>query len=160
MKLLIRSGALLVLLCCLVITTVGCSSDSNLSAKTIANEIKSYSADTISWQELSATQLSSYFGFTDENVDEYTVYVNGADDHFDIIAAVRPAQSEDHSKIVEGFTFAVNNASANYKASNTTEYKKISSALIKEADGILILVALDSYDLVNAYLNEIGAKNP
>lgn len=147
---------LVCLFLCVCMLLSACTKNSQLSAYEITDNLKSLSS-TIKWTELNGDQLSSYFGFSDSDCEDFKVYVNSVENHFDIVAAIKPINNNSRQEILKGFNFVKDKASLNFKNSNDTEYKKISSGLVYTANQYLILVIMDSYDLVNSYFKEINA---
>ncbi len=147
-------------LCITACSVTACSQDGKHTVSEIADTLKSFSSSEIDWKQLGGDQLSSYFGFEADITKAYTAYINGAENHFDIIIAAQPVDPEARADIIKGLTFAMTTASSNFKSANETEYKKITSGRIVETDDILILVIMDNYDKINGYFEELGAKTP
>lgn len=154
-----RTFAFLLCLCLVITSFSGCTKNENLTVKEISDSLKTFSSDIV-WTQLSGDQLTSYFGFEADIAEEYETYVNSSDDHFDMIAVIKPTDDAARESIIKGLNFAMSSASGNFKNSNQSEYKKITSGRIVEADGILVLVIVDNYEKIGKYFNDIGAKTP
>lgn len=149
------------LLCVFLVFSLlfGCSSKKEYTLNEITDTLKDFSSD-VSWNQLNGEQLSSYFQFGKDKTDGFSVYVNASEEHFDIIAAVKPSSPSVRDEIIRGLSFAKSNALDNYRSNNESEYKKIIDAPLVEVDGILILVIMDNYEAIEKYFKQIGAKPP
>ncbi|MEE0928232.1 MAG: DUF4358 domain-containing protein [Acutalibacteraceae bacterium] len=155
MRGLIKILALLLCLCLLA----GCGSDSRLTAKEIADELKTFSADTVSWTELGRSKISTYFGFSDENITGFKGYINDAEEKFDMIAVFGFEDETTKAEILSGISDMTTQMSENYKLANESVAGKIISKTLAQTDHFVILCIMDQNKKVTEYLqNEVKAE--
>ncbi len=149
---------LLSLILCLCLAA-GCAAQGSLSATDIADELKSYSADTVSWAELDRTKISTYFGFTDQDITDFKGYVNVAEEKFDMIAVFGFDDEKTEEMILSGIGTMTLQMSENYKLANESISGKINGKTLAKTDSAVILCIMDQNKKVTEYLeNEVGAE--
>lgn len=151
-----------ILLSLLLIISVfaGCSSRDKLpSPEEIAGQLKSYSAETVNWAKLDKTKISSYFGFTDENISEFAGFVNDSEEFFDIIAVFKLENKDAKDEVLDGISFVAKNADNAFKIANKSVSDKISNKIVAETDDLIILCIMDNYSQISKYLtDDLDAK--
>ena len=146
-----------ILLCFCVL--VSCTSKNELSAKDIAEGLKSLSASTISWIELDKSKISTYFGFTDEKISDFKGYINSAEENFDMIAVFKFEDNEVREDIMKGIGTMTQQMSETYNLANKSISDKINSHIIAERDGTVILCIMEANEKVSSFITEdVGAK--
>lgn len=145
----------LILFLCLSLFA-GCSAKSEqYSTLEIAQQLKSYSADTVSWAELNKTKISAYFGFADDNIEEFKGYVNNSEEYFDIIAVFKLKNPDAKNEVIKGISFMSKTADSIYKIANKSVSDKINNRIIAEKDDLIILCIMDNYGQISKYLTDV-----
>lgn len=145
----------LILLLCLSLLA-GCSAKGEQpSTLEIAQQLKSYSADTVSWAELNKTKISAYFGFADDNIEEFKGYVNDSEEYFDIIAVFKLKNPDTKDEVIKGISFMSKTANNIYRITNKSVSDKINSRIIAEKDDLIILCIMDNYGQISKYLTDV-----
>ncbi len=146
-----------ILLCICLLS--GCSSTSDMSAKEIAEELKSFSASTISWIELDKSKISTYFGFTDEKISDFKGYLNSAEENFDMIAVFRFEDKAAREDIMKGIDMMTKQMSDTYNLANKSISDKINGHVIAELNDTVILCIMETSEKVMSFITEdVGAK--
>ena len=125
----------------------------------IADQLKSYSPESISWTELNKTDASSYFSFDSETVSDFNGYISNSEEYFDIIAVFKLPDDEARDNVLKGVSFLLNTSENNFKLVSDLQHSKILNKIIAEKDDIIILCIVDNYSRISKYLVEdLGAK--
>lgn len=139
-----------------VIIFSGCSARDELpSATQIAIDLKAYSADTVIWAELDKTKISSYFGFTDENISEFSGFVNDSEELFDIVAVFKLKDPSAKQEVLSGINFIVENTDNTFRIANKSVSDKIANKIVAETDDLIILCIMDNYSQISKYLTDV-----
>ena len=150
--------ALALLLCLLFL--VGCASHKEIAKPDkIASELKSYSRESANWVEIEKDKLSSYFGFSDEILSDFSVHINSSEEYFDIIAVFKLADPDMKEEIIKGINFLSTYTEANYKIASEAQSDKIVNKIVAEAGDTIILCVIDNYSQIKTYLtDQLDAK--
>lgn len=150
--------ALAFLLCLLFLA--GCSSQKEIAnPDKIADELKAYSNENSNWVEIEKDKLSSYFGFSDEILSDFSVHINNSEEYFDIIAIFKLADLSKKEEIIKGINFLSIYTEANYKIASEAQSNKIANKIVAQADDTIILCVIDNYSPIKTYLTEeLNAK--
>ncbi len=146
--------AICVFLCLLfVLVPSGCETndDPSATAAEIANNLKAFSSEDITWVEIGSNELSSYFGFDSDLVDEFKGYINDNEDAYDIIAVFK---SENRQEVIKGINLLIAGQETTYKVASENLYAKVNNKIIAERDDLVILCIVDGYEQANKYLTE------
>lgn len=154
----ILKAAAVLLAVCLVLFTAGCGRAKAFPEPAeIAAQLKEFASSEIKWVELNGEQISSYFAFSDEVLDDFRVFINEHEDDYDLIAVFEVDGQEHRDTVLQGIHDAVAGAANTFKLTDESEYKKISSRVLAERDDTLILCIVDNSAKASEYLTEIGA---
>lgn len=147
-------SVVLTLVFCLVIVA-GCGGKETPGALEISNSIKSFSADTVNWTPLDKESLEPYFGLSKDGISQFSGYINGSDEAFDIIAVFKYEDADTREKIINGIYSLSNQMGQNFRIANENE---ITEPLIAETDDTIILCIMDKGEKAKGYIeNELNA---
>lgn len=155
MKLLKSAAALM--LCLLLLAGCG-SSEAIAEPSEIAAQLKSYSSESANWVEIEKTKLSSYFGFSEEILSDFSVHINSSEEYFDMIAVFKLSDTSSRDDVMKGISFMATNTEANYKIASEAQSDKITNKIVAEVRDTVILCVIDNYSQIKEYLTEeLGA---
>lgn len=147
--------ALCIVFC--VVMCAGCGEKTNpLSAKEVTDIIKSNNASDIVWTALRSTDISAYFGFSDEKVTELSVFINDDDEHYDMAAAFEFETSDDMRAVIEALNKSLITAKETFENVNNSEATKIKNKLILKNDNMLVVVVSNNYEKIGKELANYG----
>ncbi len=140
-----------------VVMCAGCGEKTNpLSAKEVTDIIKSNNASDIVWTALRSTDISAYFGFSDEKVTELSVFINDDDEHYDMAAAFEFETSDDMRAVIEALNKSLITAKETFENVNNSEATKIKNKLILKNDNMLVVVVSNNYEKIGKELANYG----
>lgn len=149
---------LLMVLCLLMLSGCGNASQTP-DVSEIADRLKGYSPETISWTQLKKDDVPAYFGFGKEVLADFTGYISTSEEYFDIIAVFKLEEQQAREDVIKGVSLLVNASESNYKMVSDAQHSKILNKIIAEKDDIIILCVVDNYSLISKYLEEdLGAE--
>ncbi len=129
-----------------------------LTPASIAMELKEASGSQVTWVSLSSDQLSNYYGFAGESLQDFCVYISDSEELSNEIAVFLPKDSDARLRVLDGINQRINKVAATFRNLSATEYKKIQSRLIMELDSMVILAVTNDSELSYNILKEMGAQ--
>lgn len=117
----------------------------------IANEIKAFADSDIEWIELKKTEITNYFGFTDEKIVDSSVFLDTDEIKNNMIAVFSFEDKESLQKAVE----AINKSLANGQAA--TE-KMTKNELVMKKDQSVVVAVLSDNETLRKMLKEKGYR--
>lgn len=130
-----------------------------MSAKEVAEGLKNLAAPTVNWVNLDQTKISTYFGFSDDILSDFSGYLNSAEENFDIIAVFVFENDKDKDKIMKGISSIVTQMSESYNLANKTIADKINSYVVAEKKDTIIFYVMETNDKISNFItDEVDAK--
>ena len=146
--------AVLLLLAGLV---TGCLNKSGAtSPEEVTEDILAYVDTDINWVSLKKDKLSSYFGFSGDDLNSHSAYINDSEEKYDIVAAF---EFKDHQALhaaVEKINVCLDAATKNFKSIIDTETEKIANRVILSNQNVLVVVVSSNADKIKEMLIEKG----
>ena len=143
--------------CLLATAFVGCSqTDQKYTVKEITDEIKTYNDIEIVWTNLKREEISAYLGFTADKTKNLSVYINDAEEDYDIAAAFEFDSEKDLTDVIEALNKSLSAAADSFKNTSLTEAQKISNRLVLKKGTMLVVIVSTNYEEINKVLKNKG----
>ena len=140
----------------LVLGLTGCIGANNKSPKEITNYLTN-ELDLTGFTEVSGETLSHYFGFTSENLEDFSFLVTEDDTVQDMVAAFKYSSDESKKLIIDGIGNYFSKNADVLKDNMATEYLKVQNRILYQYNDIIILVVCSNADTAKTALNQMGA---
>ncbi len=147
------------MLCLLIMCTVltACQSENKYySPSQITEKIMVYTDSGISWAPLTLDTLSGYFGFSGENINEFSAFVNDSEEGYDIVAAFEFRDKEALTNSVGKLTEALDGAIKNFAEARESESVKLKQRNILIKDNMLVVVVCANNEKIEDMLKDMG----
>ncbi len=144
-------AALLLLTC-----SAACGQQTDMTPKEITLYLEQQ-LDLNELTEVPGEKISSYFGFSIDEIKSGSLLTASSGSSSDMLAAFEYKDSSNREKIIDNVVNYLSATASTFKNTMDAEYRKIQSRLLYEYGDIIILVVCGNWDNAAEVLAEMGA---
>lgn len=141
----------------LILSLSSCKATKKYTAEEICDKLVNVVFTSYDKTPLNQKETQNYFSLNTNQLAAQKVVIGTKDESFRIVAALKPINEKARTEIIESINDTVFNSAKLYREFSQNEYKKISSRLLYEKDGIIILVIADDQTSAKKELEKLGA---
>ncbi len=143
---------------CMLVSLCACGgNNTEYSPKYITKKLCDIDSE-VTYIELVPEQIPSFFNISVTSLKDYSIFIADNENSTNTLAVFEIKDKSDKSIVLDAINTYVTSLIKTFELSNSNEFKKLSARVVMELDDCIILIVSDNVSLMQAELDDIGAK--